>query len=103
MNNEKRPLRAWGVCVIQHPRAPPQPAVESFVQKFSQIYEGHGGRFDSHPQYGKKPWIGPGNLADGGELGKPYYRAFEHYHINSLQSRRPGMRPVIAITTLLAS
>ncbi|KAF1362486.1 Piwi-domain-containing protein [Lizonia empirigonia] len=68
INNDKRAIRAWGVCVIQHARAPPQAAVESFIQKFVQIYESHGGRFDAHPQFGKKPWLGQGNLADGGEL-----------------------------------
>ncbi|KAL1654443.1 Protein argonaute [Didymella pomorum] len=68
MNNKDRPIKGWGVCVIQHPRAPPPAQVESFVQKFVQIYESHGGVFAAHPQHGKKPWIGPGNLADGGEL-----------------------------------
>lgn len=69
MNNKDRPVKGWGVCVIAHPRAPPQAAVESFVQKFVQIYESHGGVFAAHPQHGKKPWMGMGNLADGGELG----------------------------------
>lgn len=72
MNNDKRALRAWGVCVINDRRAPPAAAVESFIQKFVTIYESHGGKFDAHPQYGKKPWFGQGNLSDGGELGKSH-------------------------------
>jgi hypothetical protein len=48
--------------------APPPPAVEAFFQKFTQIYESHGGLIAAHPQHGKKPWMGPGNLADGGEV-----------------------------------
>jgi hypothetical protein len=48
--------------------APPPPAVEAFFQKFVQIYESHGGVVAAHPQHGKKPWLGPGNLADGGEM-----------------------------------
>lgn len=70
MNNEKRPIRAWGVCVIQGNRPPTSQAVEGFIQKFVQIYESHGGKFDAHPDHGKKPWFGMGNLSDGGELGK---------------------------------
>jgi hypothetical protein len=48
--------------------APPPPAVEAFFQKFTQIYESHGGLVAAHPQHGKKPWMGPGNLSDGGEM-----------------------------------
>lgn len=70
MNNAQRHIRAWGVCVIQHPRAPSPGQVTHFVEQFITIYEKHGGIFDAHPAHGKKPWIGPGNLADGGELGK---------------------------------
>ncbi|UPX19247.1 Protein argonaute [Ascochyta rabiei] len=68
VNNDKRALRAWGVCVIQDRGAPPAQAVEQFTQKFVHIYESHGGKFDAHPEHGKKPWFGQGNLADGGEL-----------------------------------
>ncbi|CAO2656388.1 Nn.00g051910.m01.CDS01 [Neocucurbitaria sp. VM-36] len=68
MNNKDRPIKAWGVCCIQGRGSPPPQAVEGFIQKFVQIYEGHGGLVASHPQHGKKPYIGPGNLADGGEL-----------------------------------
>lgn len=77
MNNANRPIKGWGVCVIQGRNSVPQAAVESFVQKFVQIYESHGGVISAHPQYGKKPWMGPGNLSDGGELGKPCRTAFE--------------------------
>ena len=41
-------------------------AVQAFFQKFVQIYESHGGLVMAHPQHGKVPWMGPGNLADGG-------------------------------------
>ncbi|KAK1917141.1 hypothetical protein P3342_011986 [Pyrenophora teres f. teres] len=48
VTNKDRPIKAWG--------------------KFIQIYESHGGVVLSHPEYGKKPWMGPGNLGDGGEM-----------------------------------
>lgn len=68
MNNKDRPIKAWGVCCIQGRGSPPPQAVEEFIQKFIQIYESHGGMILSHPQHGKKPFMGPGNLADGGEM-----------------------------------
>lgn len=55
---------------IQSRGSPPPQAVEGFFQKFIQVYESHGGVIAAHPQHGKKPWMGPGNLADGGELGE---------------------------------
>lgn len=66
--NNERPIKAWGVCVIQGRGAVAQPQVENFVENFVKIYESHGGQIMSHPKFGKKPWMGPGNLADGGEL-----------------------------------
>jgi len=68
LNNKERPIKAWGVCCIQGRGSPPPQAVEAFFQKFTQVYEGHGGVIAAHPQHGKKPWMGPGNLADGGKL-----------------------------------
>ncbi|CAN9089423.1 unnamed protein product [Alternaria alternata] len=68
MNNKERPIKAWGVCCVQGRGSPPPQAIEAFFQKFVQIYEAHGGLVASHPQHGKKPWMGPGNLADGGEM-----------------------------------
>ncbi|EMD96783.1 hypothetical protein COCC4DRAFT_142403 [Bipolaris maydis ATCC 48331] len=68
MPNKERPIKAWGICVIQGRGSPPPTAVESFALKLIQIYEAHGGHILSHPQHGKKPWMGPGNLADGGEM-----------------------------------
>ncbi|KAF1946406.1 Piwi-domain-containing protein [Clathrospora elynae] len=68
MNNKDRPVKAWGVCAVQGRGSPPPQAVEAFFQKFIQIYEAHGGLISAHPEHGKKPWMGPGNLADGGEL-----------------------------------
>ncbi|KAI8939451.1 hypothetical protein NX059_003228 [Plenodomus lindquistii] len=68
INNKDRPIKAWGVCCIQGRGSPPAPAVEAFFQKFIQIYGDHGGVIAAHPQHGKKPWMGPGNLSDGGEL-----------------------------------
>ncbi|KAF2129769.1 eukaryotic translation initiation factor 2C 2 [Dothidotthia symphoricarpi CBS 119687] len=68
MNNKDRPLKGWGVCCIQGRGSPPQQAVEQFFQKFVQIYESHGGLVMAHPQHGKKPWMGPGNLNDAGEM-----------------------------------
>jgi eukaryotic translation initiation factor 2C len=70
MPNKDRPIKAWGVCAIQGRNGVPQAAVEGFIQKFVQIYEAHGGQILAHPQHGKKPWMGPGNLADGGEMGE---------------------------------
>lgn len=70
MPNKERPIKAWGICVIQGRGSPPPTAVESFALKLIQIYEAHGGHILSHPQHGKKPWMGPGNLADGGEMGE---------------------------------
>ena len=68
MNNKERPIKAWGVCCVQGRGSPPPQAIEAFFQKFVQIYEAHGGLVAAHPQHGKKPWMGPGNLADGGEM-----------------------------------
>ncbi|RAR14259.1 Piwi-domain-containing protein [Stemphylium lycopersici] len=68
INNKDRPIKAWGICCIQGRGSPPPQAVEAFVQKFVQVYESHGGLVAAHPQHGKKPWMGPGNLADGGEM-----------------------------------
>ncbi|KAF2641273.1 Piwi-domain-containing protein [Massarina eburnea CBS 473.64] len=70
MSND-RPIRAWGVCVIQPPGGHggvAQPQAQKFVQDFVRIFEAHGGKIDAHPKFGKNPWMGPGNLADGGEL-----------------------------------
>jgi eukaryotic translation initiation factor 2C len=67
VNNKDRPIKAWGVCAITgHRGSIPPPAVQAFFQKFVQIYESHGGLVMAHPQHGKTPWMGPGNLADGG-------------------------------------
>ena len=68
VSNKDRPIKAWGICAIQGRGSPPPQAVEAFIQKFIQIYESHGGVVLAHPQHGKKPWIGPGNLQDGGEM-----------------------------------
>ncbi|KAH9879905.1 hypothetical protein J1614_001929 [Plenodomus biglobosus] len=57
----------WRLDGVSRGSPPPQ-AVEAFFQKFIQVYEAHGGVIASHPQHGKKPWMGPGNLTDGGEL-----------------------------------
>jgi eukaryotic translation initiation factor 2C len=70
VNNKDRPLKAWGVCCLQGRGAVPRQQVETFFQKFVQIYESHGGIVMAHPQHGKKPWMGSGNLADGGEMIK---------------------------------
>ena len=58
--------------MIQGPGAPPATVVRSFVAKFTQIFESHGGFIDAHPQFGKDPWMGPVNLGDGGEMSKSY-------------------------------
>jgi eukaryotic translation initiation factor 2C len=77
--NTDKPIQAWGVCVIQGRGSCPQPAVEKFMQSFIQIYEAHGGKIAAHPQHGKKPWMGPGNLADGGELVNKAFNACGMY------------------------
>lgn len=92
MNNQQRPIKGWGVCVIAHNRAPPPQAVEQFVQKFIQIYESHGGVFASHPQHQKKPWMGMGNLADGGEMGKSHHRPLLVGLVLTMHSRQ-GLEP----------
>lgn len=66
--NKDRPIKAWGVCAVQGRGSPPPQAVEAFFLKFIQIYESHGGYISAHPNYGKKPWMGPGNLGDGGDM-----------------------------------
>lgn len=65
---KERPITAWGVCVIQGRGAAPELSVKQFIQKFIQVYEGHGGVIASHPTHGKTPWMGPGALQDGGEM-----------------------------------
>jgi len=79
MPNEKSVL-AWGVCVIQGRGAPPQPAVKAFVDNLVKIYEGHGGKIAPHPKNGKTPWMGPGNLSDGGELVQKAYNNTGNYY-----------------------
>lgn len=66
--NTDRPIKAWGICVIQGRGAPTKEAVTKFAQEFVRIYTAHGGIVAKHPQHGQAPWIGPGNLADGGEM-----------------------------------
>ncbi|KAL5121167.1 Protein argonaute [Pleosporales sp. CAS-2024a] len=68
VTNKDRPIKAWGVCCITGRGAPPPESVKNFFQKFTQTFEGHGGHIAAHPQHGKLPWMGPGNLADGGEM-----------------------------------
>ncbi|KAH7394184.1 Piwi domain-containing protein [Phaeosphaeria sp. MPI-PUGE-AT-0046c] len=68
VNNKDRPIKAWGVCCIVGRGTPPPQAVTDFFKKFVQIYESHGGIIMSHPTHGKAPWMGPGNLAEGGEM-----------------------------------
>jgi len=81
LSNTDKPIKAWGVCVIQGRGSAPQPAVEKFMQQFVSIYESHGGKISSHPTNGKKPWMGPGNLADGGELvAKAFNACGNHYN-----------------------
>ncbi|KAF1977039.1 eukaryotic translation initiation factor 2C 2 [Bimuria novae-zelandiae CBS 107.79] len=66
--NTDKPIKAWGVCVIQGRGAPTPDVATTFAQQFVKIYTAHGGVIASHPTHGQKPWIGPGNLADGGEM-----------------------------------
>ncbi|KAA8613409.1 eukaryotic translation initiation factor 2C 2 [Pyrenophora tritici-repentis] len=68
VTNKDKPIKAWGICAIQGRGSPSPPAVLAFIEKFIQIYESHGGVILSHPEHGKKPWLGPGNLGDGGEM-----------------------------------
>lgn len=66
--NTDRPIRGWGVCVIQGRGAVPPDVAKKFASEFVKIYTAHGGVISSHPTHGTMPWIGPGNLADGGEM-----------------------------------
>jgi len=68
VNNKDRPIKGWGVCCVQGRGSPPPQAVSTFFQQFVKIYESHGGLISAHPTHGKTPWMGPGNLADGGEM-----------------------------------
>ena len=58
--------------MIQGRGAPTPEVTKSFVAKFTQIFESHGGFIDAHPKYGKIPWMGPVNLGDGGEMSKSH-------------------------------
>lgn len=66
--NSDRPIRAWGVCVIQGRGSPNPMQATKFAEQFAKIYQSHGGIIAAHPHHGQKPWIGIGNLADGGEM-----------------------------------
>jgi eukaryotic translation initiation factor 2C len=57
------------VCVVTGcGNSPLLAAVDAFIAKLVQIYEGHGGVFAPHPTHGKKPWVGVSQLSDEGEL-----------------------------------
>lgn len=101
MNNQQRPIKGWGVCVIQGRGSAPQAAVEAFVHKLTQIYEGHGGLISAHPTHGKRPWIGPGNLQDGGEMGESQQTAVTLMMANTLQSPKHGTRLATATARCL--
>ncbi|KAF2096831.1 Piwi-domain-containing protein [Rhizodiscina lignyota] len=59
-----KPIKAWGVCVIQDPReAPDQQATAAFFKQFVSIYKAHGGQFAN-----ESPVIQPGQLNKGGEM-----------------------------------
>ena len=66
--NNERPIKSWGICVVQGRGAPQPQAIQRFAEEFVRVYESHGGKVMAHPKFGKTPWMGPGNLADGGEL-----------------------------------
>ncbi|OCK86160.1 Piwi-domain-containing protein [Lepidopterella palustris CBS 459.81] len=57
-------LRAWGVCVVSG-RPSDINMAQKFVEEFVKTYQGHGGKFHAD---GKQPYIGLGNLAQGGEM-----------------------------------
>jgi eukaryotic translation initiation factor 2C len=82
--NAEKPIRAWGVCVIQGRNCSDQPQTEKFVGDLIKIYEAHGGKFEAHPKFGKKPWMGTGHLTDGGELVAKAFNA---------TGNRYGIRP----------
>ncbi|KAF2815524.1 Piwi-domain-containing protein [Mytilinidion resinicola] len=67
-----QPLRSWGICVIGGPRSLPPDAAKKFAQLLITTYKGHGGKFG---QGGEDPWIGPGNLAQGGEMINSVWQA----------------------------
>ena len=84
MNNKERPLKSWGVCCIQGKNPTTAPVADIFIKKLIEIYEGHGGVIGSHPQHGKKPYIGPGNLADGGEMVQKFWNATGNRYVTML-------------------
>ncbi|KAK5011638.1 Protein argonaute, partial [Cryomyces antarcticus] len=57
-----KPLKSWGICVIQGHGAADKAQVENFIKEFIKIYTGHGGRIEN-----KTPVIIPGQ---GGDAGK---------------------------------
>lgn len=73
--NVDRPIKGWGVCVIQGRGSASPDVAKRFAAEFVKIYTAHGGVISSHPTYGTTPWIGPGNLADGGEMVNKAYQA----------------------------
>ncbi|KAF2444106.1 eukaryotic translation initiation factor 2C 2 [Karstenula rhodostoma CBS 690.94] len=78
--NTDRPIRGWGVCVIQGRGSVSPDVARKFAQEFVKIYTAHGGVISSHPTHGTTPWIGPGNLADGGEMvNKAYQQTGNRY------------------------
>lgn len=73
--NKNNPIKAWGVCVISGRGMPPIDHVKKFLENFIRIYEAHGGKVVRHAKFGQTPWMGPGNLSEGGELVANAYNA----------------------------
>ncbi|KAK7193057.1 hypothetical protein DPSP01_007599 [Paraphaeosphaeria sporulosa] len=73
--NTDRPIKGWGICVVQGRGAATPDVAKRFAAEFVKIYTAHGGIVASHPTHGTTPWIGPGNLADGGEMVNKAYQA----------------------------
>lgn len=62
-----KPLRAWGFCVVKHPKfgreSVNQQAAQAFCNKFIEVYKSHGGVFES-----TNPAIFVGDPNKGGEM-----------------------------------
>ncbi|KAH7138259.1 Piwi domain-containing protein [Dendryphion nanum] len=77
----ERPIRAWGIVLIQNVKTCKKEHVNAFIENFIKIFEGHGGRIEPHPKFGKKPWYGEATLGDGGEMmSKAFNACGNHYN-----------------------
>lgn len=61
-------IAGWGIQVIGGRGSATKEQAEHFASMFIKVFKSHGGQIRSHPKHGENPWIGPGNLADAGDM-----------------------------------